>query len=281
MGQVHYIDTIPGEQRSRIESNPDLRTFIEPTAVTRWGIWPNHEEGPFSDPNVRKALMLAYPFEEALVVIAGSRDLYVACGTLVLCGNARWGGIRTPGDELYYGARDLATAQGLVQDAGVAGEKIVLLSVKGNNQTEGPALITKNVLEDLGFEVDFRAVDRATYSEQRSDPAVMDLFHTGGGMSWGGISPLLNSSISKDTYWNRYKDEGGEFTAKLEEFARSGPDRQDELVRELQVIFFEDLQYIPIGETFPVRAMRKELQGVTETLMFSNGANFMNAWLDN
>ena len=280
VGQVDYIDIIPGEQRARIEGNADLRTYIEPTAVTRWGIWPNHEEGPFSDANVRRALMLAYPFEEALVVIAGSRDLYVACGTLVLCGNARWGGIRTAGDELYYGPRDLATAKQLVLDAGVAGEKVVLLSVKGNNQSEAPALITKSVLEDIGFEVDFRAVDRATYSEQRSDPAVMDLFHTGGGMSWGGISPLLNSTISKDTHWNRYKDPSGQFTAKLEEFTRSSPERQDELIRELQVLFFKDLQYIPIGETFPVRAMRNDLKGVTETLLFSNGYNFMNAWLD-
>jgi len=279
VGQVHFIGGIPGEQRSRIDNNSSLRAYIEPSSVTRWGIWPNHEEGPFSDARVRRALMMAYPVEEALFIIAGSRDLYEACGTLVLCGNSRWGGIRTPGDEIYYGPRDVEGAKALVKEAGVAGEKIVLLSVKGNVQTEGPALVTKGVLEKIGFEVDFRAVDRPTYSETRSNAAVMDLFHTGGGMSWGGISPLLNSSISKDTYWNRYKDPSGQFTAKLEEFARSGSKRQDELVKELQIIFFQDLQYIPIGETRNIVAMTANLQGVTETMKFSNSPNFTNAWL--
>ena len=113
------------------------------------------------------------------------------------------------------------------------------------------------------------------------DAASMDLFHTGGGMSWGGISPLLNSSISKDTYWNKYQDPSGQFTAKLEEFARSDAARQDELIKELQVIFFQDLQYLPIGESFVVWGMRKELKGVKETLLMSSGANYINAWLDN
>ena len=89
----------------------------------------------------------------------------------------------------------------------------------------------------------------------------------------------LNSSISKDTYWNRYKDPSGQFTAKLEEFARSGSKRQDELVKELQIIFFQDLQYIPIGETRNIVAMTANLQGVTETMKFSNSPNFTNAWL--
>jgi peptide/nickel transport system substrate-binding protein len=279
-GDVHYIGIIPGEQRARLQSNSDIVTFTEPTSVSRSGVWPNHLQGPFSDPNVRRALMLAYPVEDALIVISGSRDLFQACASLILCGNSRWGGMRTAGDEIYYGQRDLATAKQLVIDAGVVGEEITLLSVKGDNRTESPALITKKVLEDLGFTVDFQAVDRATYSERRSDPAIMDLFHTAGGMNWGGISPLLNSTISKDTYWNKYQDPSGQFTAKLQEFARSDAARQDELIREMQEIFFQDLQYIPIGETFPLFAMRKELNGVRGTLLMSSLASYVNAWIE-
>ncbi|MDA1056067.1 MAG: hypothetical protein O3C40_37275, partial [Planctomycetota bacterium] len=227
-----------------------------------------------SDARVRRALMMAYPIEDALLVAAGSPDLYRICGSLMLC-ETRWGGSRTPGDEIYYGPRDLVGARQLVSDAGVKGDTVILLATEGSANI---AQITESVLVDMGFVVDLQISDAATYSKRRSDSSTMDLFHTGGPISWGGISPLLNSTLSKETYWNNYRDPSGRFTTMLEEFARATNERQNQLIEEMQILFYKDLQYIPIGETLPLMAQSSKLHGVE--IGMGNPPNMVNAWIE-
>jgi len=273
-GQVDWIGVIPGEQRSRVQAMKDVSVWVNETGAVRIGVWPDHVEGPMSHAAVRKALMMAYPKENALLVAAGSRDLYRTCGSLMIC-KTRWGGLRTPGDEIYYDPPNVKAAKQLVADAGVSGATVILLAVEA---TANVAQVTQSVLTDLGFVVDLQVSDAATYSKRRSDPKTMDLFHTGGPVSWGGISPLLNSSISKKTFWNNYQDPTGRFTAMLDEFAKAPRERQDELIKEMQMLFYQDLQYIPIGETLPLIAQKSKLRGVE--INMGGPPSMVNAWLD-
>jgi peptide/nickel transport system substrate-binding protein len=274
-GQVDFIGRISGDSRAQLEANPDVSVHVDMTSALRIGTWPNHVKGPMSDARVRRAVMMAYPNEDALLANTGSPDLYRVCASLMICGT-RWGGLRTPGDEFYYDPPDIEGAKALIEEAGFTGASVTLLT-RGGAAKE--ALVTREVLVDLGFDVEYLNVDSATYKERRADPDKFDLFHTGGPVSWGGISPLLNSSLSKMGYHNKYQDPSGKFTEMLSEFARAPRERQDELVEEMQILFFKDLQYLPIGEVLPLIAQSKSLHGVEERLEAGH-PSFVNAWKD-
>ena len=274
-GAVDWIGTISGDQKERLEANPDLDVFIDDTGPVRIGAWPNHVKGPMSDARVRRAIMIAFPKDDALLATAGDPALFRQCGSLMLCGT-RWGGIRTPGDEIYYDPPDLEAAKALIEEAGYTGARMTLLTRSGSAPS---ALVMREVVEDLGFEVDYQHVDAASYKERRADPDRFDMFFTGGPVSWGGISPLLNSTLAKGKYWNRYQDPSGNFTAMLEEFARAPRERQDELIVEMQKLFYEDMQYIPFGEVVSVFASSKALHGV-EIRLLGTHTSFVNSWKD-
>ena len=274
-GAVDWIGTISGDQKERLEANPDLEVFIDDTGPVRIGAWPNHVKGPMSDARVRRAIMIAFPKDDALLATAGDPALFRQCGSLMLCGT-RWGGIRTPGDEIYYDPPDLEAAKALIEEAGYTGAKMTLLTRSGSAPS---ALVMREVVEDLGFEVDYQHVDAASYKERRADTDRFDMFFTGGPVSWGGISPLLNSTLAKEKYWNQYQDPSGNFTAMLEEFARAPRERQDELIEEMQILFYQDMQYIPFGEVVSVFAKSKALHGV-EIRLLGTHTSFVNAWKD-
>ena len=274
-GAVDWIGTISGDQKERLEANPELYVFTDDSGPVRIGAWPNHVKGPMSDARVRRAIMIAFPKDDALLATAGDPALFRQCGSLMLCGT-RWGGIRTPGDEIYYDPPDLEAAKALIEEAGYTGAKMTLLTRSGSAAS---ALVMREVVEDLGFEVDYQHVDAASYSERRSDPDRFDMFFTGGPVSWGGISPLLNSTLAKGKYWNKYQDPSGNFTAMLEEFARAPRERQDELIIEMQKLFYQDMQYIPFGEVLSVFAGSKALHGVEIRLLGSH-TSFVNSWKD-
>ena len=274
-GQVDFIGNVTGDSKARLEANPAVNVYVDMTSATRIGAWPNHVKGPMSDARVRRAVLMAYPKEDALLASTGDRDLYRLCGSLMICGT-RWGGIRTPGDEIYYDPPDLAGAKALIEQAGMTGAAVTLIT---RSSAAKEALVTREVLVDLGFDVDYQHIDSATYKERRADPDKYDLFHTGGPVSWGGISPLLNSTLAKDGYHNRYQDPSGKFSAMLSEFARAPRERQDELIVEMQIQFFEDLQYLPIGETLPLVAESTKLHGVEQRLEAGH-PSFVNAWKD-
>jgi peptide/nickel transport system substrate-binding protein len=274
-GAVDWIGTISGDQKERLEANPELYVFTDDSGPVRIGAWPNHVKGPMSDARVRRAIMIAFPKDDALLATAGDPALFRQCGSLMLCGT-RWGGIRTPGDEIYYDPPDLEAAKALIEEAGYTGAKMTLLTRSGSAPS---ALVMREVVEDLGFEVDYQHVDAASYSERRSDTDRFDMFFTGGPVSWGGISPLLNSTLAKGKYWNKYQDPSGNFTAMLEEFARAPRERQDELIIEMQKLFYQDMQYIPFGEVLSVFAGSKALHGVEIRLLGSH-TSFVNSWKD-
>ena len=272
-GQVDWIGPVSGDQKARLQANPALNVFVDRSGAVRIGAWPNHLKGPFSDARVRRALLMAFPKDDALLATSGDADLHRQCGSLMIC-ETRWGGIRTPGDEVYYNPPDLEGAKRLIAEAGYTGATVTLLTRTGSAPS---ALVTREVAEDLGFDVDYQHVDAATYSERRADPDRFDLFFTGGPVSWGGISPLLNSTLAKDAYWNKYQDPSGNFSRMLAEFARASRERQDELIVEMQKQFYEDLQYIPFGEVLSLYAQSKKLRGV-EIRLIGTHSSFVNAW---
>lgn len=276
-GALDYLGSIPPDLRSRLESNPKLKVVVEKNAASRVGIWINHVKKPFSDVRVRQAVQMAVTSDQSLFAMMGSKDLYAVNGSLLVVGS-RWGGIRAPGDELYYKAPRVDEAKKLVQEAGYAGITVNLLSPGGGGINETHGLVSKAILESVGFKVDYQVFDGATYSARRGDKTYVDTFLTIGGFTFGGLSPLLQTSIFKEKFWNQYQDESGRMTALLNDFAKADRKGQDRLIVDLTTQFYRDIPYVIIGDIYPVLAWRAELHGHENAQLFGQAVHFTSAW---
>jgi len=278
VGQIDLISRgIPGDIVDTLGANPDLEIRIATNSSTRDGAWIDNVEGPFTDVRVRRAFAMAYPVEDALRAAVGDERFWTTCPSMMACAG-KWGGF-ADGSEGIYNYRDnggLEAAKKIIKDLGLVGTDIIVLQAGDRPRFAGPAEISRQTLEEMGFNVIFKQTDWATQTNWREKPELWDVFHTAGGGAWAA-NPLLNSSLAKNKYWNKYQDESGRMTAGMQKLARaSSAAEQLAIVKEMQNVFWEDIPYISFGDTFLTMGVRSNIEGAVT--LFSMPVNVYNAW---
>ncbi|MCH7969687.1 MAG: hypothetical protein IH960_01425 [Chloroflexi bacterium] len=278
VGQIDLISRgIPGDIVDTLGANPDLEIRIATNSSTRDGAWIDNVEGPFTDVRVRRAFAMAYPVEDALRAAVGDERFWTTCPSMMACAG-KWGGF-ADGSEGVYNYRDnggLEAAKQTIKDLGLVGTDIIVLQAGDRPRFAGPAEISRQTLEEMGFNVIFKQTDWATQTNWREKPELWDVFHTAGGGAWAA-NPLLNSSLAKNKYWNKYQDESGQMTAGMQKLARaSSAAEQLAIVKEMQNVFWEDIPYISFGDTFLTMGVRADIEGAVT--LFSMPVNVYNAW---
>ena len=113
------------------------------------------------------------------------------------CGG-KWGGW-ADGSEGVYNYRDkggLEQAKATIKELGLEGTEIIVLQAGDRDRFAGPAEISRQTLEEIGFKVDFKQTDWATQTNWREKPELWDVFHTAGGGGSGPHGNLLHSPSS-------------------------------------------------------------------------------------
>ncbi len=278
VGQIDLIsDNIQGDFVDTLSANTDLTVQIIRNASSRDGAWLDNVEGPFTDARVRRAFAMAYPVEEALLSAVGDQRFWQTCPSMMLCGG-KWGGFDDHSDGVYNARNNggLEAAKQIIEDLGLVGTKVVVLSAGDRPRFAGPAEFSRQTLEELGFDVEFKATDWATQTNWREKPELWDVFHTAGGGAWGA-NPLLNSSLAKNKYWNKYQDESGRMTAGMNSLARAtSAEEQLDIVKNMQEVFWNDIPYVSFGDTFAAQALRADIKGAVT--QFGLPRNVYNAW---
>ena len=278
VGQIDLISgSIPGDFVDTLGANSELNIQIIRNNSSRDGAWLDNIDGPFSDARVRRAFAMAYPVEDAMIAAVGDERFWRTCPSMMLC-DGKWGGF-DDGSNGLYNARDnggLEAAKKIIQDLGLVGTDVIVLSPGDLPRYSGPAEISRQTLEEIGFNVVFKATDWATQTNWREKPELWDVFHTAGGGAWGA-NPLLNSTLAKNKYWNKYQDESGRMTAGMNALARAtSAQEQLDIVKNMQRVFWEDVPYVPLGDTFAAVALRADIEG--STTQFGLPFNVYNAW---
>jgi len=270
-GQIDATDEIPSDFVLDMVKDPVIE--VMPTRTTREGAWLDNVEGVFTDARVRQAFAMAYPVEDALAAAFGDPQFWNPCPSMMLC-DWKWGGF-PEGSAGIYNTQNIDAAKALIEQAGVTGAKVVVLSPEDRPRFSRPAEISRQTLERLGFDVDFKPTDWATQTNWREKPELWDVFHTAGGGFWGQM-PLANSSLQKNKYWNKYQDETGEMTTLMGQLARAmDGDEQLAIVKAMQVVFWRDVPYVPFGDSQTFAGKRTEIAGMQA---FQSFMNVYNAW---
>ncbi len=278
VGQIDIIDTgIDSSFYDSLVTNPEISINIIRNNSSRPGVWLDNVNGVFTDKRVRQAFAMAYPVEDAMRAGYGDSRFWTLCPSMMLCGT-KWGGFADYSEGIYNARNKggLEKAKQLIIAAGALGKTVVVLSPQDVPQHAAPAEVSRQVLAEIGLKVDFKATDWATQTNWREKPELWDAFNTAGGGAWGA-NPLLNSSLGKNTYWNKYQDESGQMTAGMNKLARAtSATQQLQIVKDMQKVFWDDIPYLSFGDTYNAVALRKTVTGARTD--FGMPFNVYNAW---
>ncbi|MCS7206581.1 MAG: ABC transporter substrate-binding protein [Dehalococcoidia bacterium] len=272
-GLVHFLDEFLADLAPQVERNPALRLHVVgpgPKLVAQL----NHSRPPFNDLRARQALQLAYPVDRAMRAAIGDPRFWRLCPSAYACGTM-WEEVGREGSAGRYNVQDISKARELVRTAGLEGTTVRIISAQDNPIVANPSLVTKEVLEQLGFKVDLQVMDWAGVQTRRTNPELWELHHTSF-VTWHFVHPLVNPTHARMGWFNRYADDTGKVTRAREAILRALT-LQDQLAasKDLARAIWEDVPYIILGEQAGLRASRQEVQNFKPTIFLT----FWDVWL--
>lgn len=201
--------------------------------------------------------------------------MWSTCAALWNC-KSRWANPGKLGAEKMYNTAKVAEAKALVQAAGLTGTKVRLMSPE-DVQVAPASLVTQEVLKELGFDVEFQAMDWATVVTNRAKPELWEVFHTWADFSFNGLSPMINSLIQKDGWFNKYQDPSGDMMKAFGSFARATTlEEQKKLAADMERVYWDDIPFFSVGEFLQVMASRKAVKNYTPYII----PLFWGVWLE-
>lgn len=186
-GQVDWTDSIPAQQVSGLEGNPDVEVGMVPSN-DYWYLAPNQANAPYDDVRVRQAI--AYAIDRDAITQAAS------------FGNATTNQLAIPESSSWYTeyseySLDLERAQQLMDDAGASDLAMELMVTTQYPETVTAAEVIADNLSQIGITVDIRTLDFATWLDEQAN-GNFDMLMLG----WlGNIDP-------DDFYYNQHHSEG-------------------------------------------------------------------------
>lgn len=259
---VDFAEGLPNDFYKTLVDSPSLDVVVIPQWA-RPGLATNKLNPPLNNPKSRLAILAATDPEKYMRAAYGGPDLWELGPCLWAC-TAQWGS--QVGAEAYKKQVDMEKARRLwkeaVDETGFKG-KMVLLTNTDYADFYAAALITKEILESLGAEVDFVVTDWATVISRKEanlrkppEEGGWHFYHT-----WQGpLDPITDAAINQA--WN-----GGYHNAKVVElrnkFIRAkSVEEAKAIVDEIQRVFwFEDPAIIPYGWFKFVVAMQDDVEG--------------------
>jgi peptide/nickel transport system substrate-binding protein len=228
----------------------------------------NHLNPPFNNPALRRAMLRAVDQSEYMTGAVGTDETLWRDRVGVFCPD-------TPlatqvGMEVLTGKRDMAKVKRDIEAAGYKGEKIVVLTPTDIPWSKALADITADLLHRLGANVEAPAMDWATLVQRRAKTEPVEqggwsIFHTG----WSGLD-MINPAGHVFLRGNgKAATVGWPTSPKIEELRDAwfkAPDlaAQKILADKLQLQAFEDVPYIPLGQSFIPTAYQANLTGMLQ-----------------
>jgi len=266
--EVDWYEQVHPDLVARLRKNPNIEVgAANPTgfnAVLRF----NHLHPPFNNPGVRRAILGAITQSDYMIALNGpDKTLWhdnvgYFCPDTPLASNA--------GMDKLMGKRDYAKVKKDLEAAGYKGEKVALMVAVNISYLKIMGEVTADVFKKIGLNVDYQAVDWSTVSQRRAKMEPPDQ----GGWSAFAIYDNGSSQVNPASHsWLRGNGKSASFgwpeSPKIEElrsawFAANDLDEQKKICTAIQLQAFEDVPYIPLGQSIPFTGFRKNITGVLE-----------------
>jgi len=256
----------PIEFVPKLESNPDLQTFLlDPRGAQGW-LRPNWLHPPFNNKKARQALLHMVDQETYLAWSLGQREKYRACYSVFTCGSPYATAV---GAEPMM-KHDMVAARQLVKDSGYDGHPVVVLQITDKPFLNAAAVVTRNRLESIGFKVILKPVDWSSslivrarteapekggwnllhtwwLATDLANPAVHPALSGAGPRAWPGW-PNVPELEQLTTAWVRTTDQA----------------TRKRLAEQIQMLALNEVTYVSLGEWDYPTVFRKSVRDVVQ-----------------
>jgi peptide/nickel transport system substrate-binding protein len=265
-GDYHWAEEVTRDDYERLLEDDNVQAEI--LSPLRWkGIIFNKQRGPFTDPNLRRAVLYALDMEEIMFAAFGDEEFWRIDHSLLPEETVWWSEV----GQDQHNIMDLDQARQLVEDSDYDGEEIRWMSPSDREDYYAVALTAAPMLQEIGLNVEVLGVDWGTVVDRRTDPDEYEIFNTGFGF---GPEPTTVAFIPDDWpgWWTSDAKEAA-LQAVMEETEQEA---REELWDEFQQVFYDDVPVIKVGDFFALTIYRSELHGG----LVAQEPRFWNAWLE-
>jgi peptide/nickel transport system substrate-binding protein len=265
-GEIDWLQTPNTDLLPRLRTNKDLvLKTITPLGLIAYMRF-NHLYPPFDNPAIRRAIVGGVTQSDYMIALNGSDKSLWRDGVGYFAPQSPLAS--DAGMDKLMGKRDLAKVKKDIEAAGYKGEKVVMLVGVDVSYLKIMGEVTADLFKKIGLNVDYQAVDWSTVSQRR---AKMDPPEQGG---WNVFAIYDNGSnqVNPASHaWLRGNGKSASFgwpnSPKIEElraswFQAKNLDEQKKIAAAIQLQAFEDVPYIPLGQSIPFTGYRNNLTGV-------------------
>ncbi|HYZ65081.1 MAG TPA: ABC transporter substrate-binding protein [Acetobacteraceae bacterium] len=227
----------------------------------------NHLQPPFNDKRIRQAVLMSVDQEEYMRAANGDDPaLWKVCPSIYPCG--------TPYESFTAARRlmrgDLDAARRMLQEAGYAGQRVVIINPTDYPQIGPLGQVTADRLRRIGMNVDLQESDWGTVVQRRTSREPVEkggwsIFHTTGsspGYSNPAVSTLVRGQGEKGWFgwWNGPKAE-----EMVQQWLEApDPAERERLGQAIGDLALEEVATVPLGMFYVRTAFRAGLTGMLE-----------------
>lgn len=263
-GEIDWWESPPLDFLARIEANPALATFILDPRGTQGWIRPNHKHPPFNNRNARQALLHVVDQSKYLKAAIGVDKYSRPCPALFACGGPFESAVGAPVKP------DVERAKALVRHSGYDGRPVVVLAATDVALTNGAALVTRELLSQIGFNVDVQTMEWSSVVARRAkkEPPAQGGWNVL--FTWWIASDIINPAVhpgisgAGDAAWFGWPEHGGIEALRGEWVHATGKATQKQLADDIQKLAYDEVMYVPFGQWVLPTAYRKAVTGVLQ-----------------
>jgi peptide/nickel transport system substrate-binding protein len=278
-GQFDYLFDVSPDFFDTLDDNSDIETYIIDPGIRPFA-WFNNENPPTDTIAMRRAMVTSWDHDKALLASGGRTEFYKLCPLLSWCVDGFEGEWQinqsdvTGGSDLYN-INDKDMARQLAEDAGYAGEPIVVLASQDVPAMFNTVSVLVENMRDAGFNVDFRPMDDASVKQQRAAQSGWNMLVTTGG--WANAANTRFRTAPVSAFVSRYAPSAR--LTELSELIHFETDQAKHLqwLNEIQTLYYQESGAgYHIGQLKALTAARSWLKGYEAyPILF-----LANTWLD-
>ena len=266
-GEIDWWERPLNDLLPSLESSPGVSAKIQDTGGRMALMRLNCLQPPFDNVAFRQAVLISVDQDEYLRATYGDdTSLWSICRSIYPCGTPY--GADRAGTTVMRG--DLAVARYMLEKAGYAGQRVVIISPTDYPQIGPLGQVTADRLRRIGMNVDLQEMDWGSVVQRRTSREPVDkggwsIFHTTGsspGYSNPAVSTLVRGQGDKGWF-------GWWSSPKVEEMVEdwvAAPDAatQRRLADAIGDLALEQVATVPLGMFYTKTAYRSDLTGMLD-----------------
>ncbi len=248
-----------------LKRNKDVVVGQRLSEGTYAGARVNHLHPPFDNPAIRRALLLGIDQRDHLRAVAGDdTSLWAACESVYACGTT----YGTDAGNAPLRTHDIKKAAQALKEAGYANQRTVLLDPSDYPQIHALSLVTADVMQQMGFNMDLVSTDWGTVTQRRASMEPVEkggwsVFHS----TWSGadvVNPAIHQNLRANGRgaWFGWPTDPAIETMRSDWIDATAEPERKRLADAIQVRAIETVPFIPLGYYWQPSAWRRSVTGV-------------------